>query len=127
MEGATDAEATAIARQTAASCGIGSMNPELGVPALAHADATGSITAVGIQAALSSDHPYARSLGRFSRTVTERYRALLAGLDRDPAEAHGQFIAAMISGDLAALVSSGASRSAASSAETDSSRRPRFA
>jgi hypothetical protein len=103
MEGATDAEATAIAGQAAASCGIGSMNPEPGVPALALADATGTITAVGIQAALSSDHAYARSLGRFSRTVTARYRAMLAGLDRDPAEAHGQFIAAMISGDLAAL------------------------
>jgi hypothetical protein len=103
MEGATDAEATGIAGQTAASCGIGSMDPEPGVPGLAHADATGAITATGIQAALSSDHPYARSLGQFSRTVTARYRALLAGLDREPAGAHGQFTAAMISGDLAAL------------------------
>ena len=41
MEGATEAEATAIAGQTAASCAIGSMNPEPGVRALALADATG--------------------------------------------------------------------------------------
>jgi hypothetical protein len=32
-----------------------------------------------------------------------RYRELLAELERDPGEAHGQFIAAMISGDLAPL------------------------
>jgi hypothetical protein len=69
----------------------------------AFADVTGTITATGIQAALSSDRQYARSLGRFGATVTARYRALIAELDSDPAEAHGQFIAAMISGDLAAL------------------------
>jgi len=37
------------------------------------------------------------------RASDRRCCSLLAGLDRDPAEAHGQFIAAMISGDLAAL------------------------
>jgi hypothetical protein len=103
MEGATDAEAAAVARQTAASCGITSMDSELGVPGLALADATGTLRADGIEAALVSGHPYARSLGRFGRTVSARYRALLAGLDGEPGEAHGQFVAAMISGDLARL------------------------
>jgi hypothetical protein len=60
MEGATVAEATAVAGRMTASCGIGSMNPEPGVPNLALADETGTIVAAGIQAALSSDHPYAR-------------------------------------------------------------------
>jgi hypothetical protein len=103
MEGATDAEAAAVARQTAASCGITSMDSELGVPGLALADATGTLRADGIEAALVSGHPYARSHGRFGRTVSARYRALLAGLDGEPGEAHGQFVAAMISGDLARL------------------------
>ena len=42
MEGATDAEATAIARQAAESCGITSTDPEAGVPGLAFADVTGT-------------------------------------------------------------------------------------
>ena len=103
MEGATDAEATAIARQTAGSCQITSLDPDPGVPGLALADATGTLTVDRIEAALTSGHPYMRSLGRFGRTVTMRYRELLAELERDPGEAHGQFIAAMISGDLAPL------------------------
>jgi hypothetical protein len=103
MEGATDAEATAVARQTAVACGITSMDSELEVPGLALADATGTLRADGIEAALASGHPYARWLGRFGRTVSARYRALLAGLDGEPGEAHGQFVAAMISGDLARL------------------------
>jgi hypothetical protein len=103
MEGATDAEATAIARQAAESCGITVMAPDPGTPGLVFADATGTLTAGGIEAALASAHPYARSLGRFGRTVTARYRALLAELAADPAEPHGVFVAAMISGDLAEL------------------------
>jgi hypothetical protein len=79
------------------------MDPEPDVPGLAFADTTGTLTASGIEAALASGHPCARSLGRFGRTVSARYRALLAELDGDPGEAHGQFIAAMISGDLAPL------------------------
>jgi hypothetical protein len=67
------------------------------------ADATGTLTADRIEAALASGHPYARSVGRFGRTVTLRYRELLAELEGDPGEAHGQFLAAMISGDLAPL------------------------
>ena len=103
MEGATDAEATAIARQTAGYCQITSLDPDPGVPGLALADATGTLTVDRIEAALTSGHPYMRSLGRFGRTVTMRYRELLAELERGPGEAHGQFIAAMISGDLAPL------------------------
>jgi hypothetical protein len=103
MEGATDAEATAIARQAAEAVGITVMDPEPGEPGLALADATGTVTASGIEAALSSEHPYARSLGQFGRTVTVRYWALLTELDRHPARAHRQFIAAMISGDVALL------------------------
>jgi hypothetical protein len=103
MEGATDAEATAISRQTAASCGITSMDPEPGTPGLALADATGTLAAGDAGDALASGHPYARSLGRFGRTVTTRYPALLAELDTEPGQAHGQFVTAMINGDVAPL------------------------
>jgi hypothetical protein len=103
MEGATDAEATAIARQAARSCGITSMEPEPGAPGLALADATGAVAADGTEAALMSGHPYVRALGRFARTVTVRYRALLSELDASPADAHGRIVAAMISGDLTPL------------------------
>ena len=57
MEGATDAEATAIARQTAGSCGITITDPEPGAPGLAFADVTGTITAACIEAALSLRAP----------------------------------------------------------------------
>lgn len=103
MEGATDAEATSITRQTAAACGIASMDPEPGSPGLALADATGTLTTDQIEAALASEYPYARSLGQFNRTVASRYRALLAELGPDPAQVHGHFVAAIISGDLTPL------------------------
>lgn len=95
MEGATDAEATSIARQAAESCGITGTDPDPGTPGLAFADATGTLTAAGTRAALSSRHPYARALGRFNRAVTARYRALLAELGGDPGEAHGHLVTAM--------------------------------
>jgi hypothetical protein len=103
MEGATDAEATAIARQAAQSCGITGADPGAGVPGLAFADLTGTVTADSNEAALLPGHPYARSLGRFADTVTLRYRALLSELDASPADAHGQVVTAMISGDLTPL------------------------
>ena len=103
MEGATDAEATSIARQAAQSCGITGTDVEAGLPGLVLADVTGTVTAGGIEAALLLDHPYARSMGRFGRTVTLRYRALLSELGASPADAHSQIVAAMISGDLAPL------------------------
>ena len=74
---------------------------DVAVPAFA--DVTGTVTTSGIEAALLSDHPYARSLGRFGRAVTLRYRALLRTLSASPADAHSQIVAAMISGDLAPL------------------------
>jgi hypothetical protein len=100
MEGATDAEATSIARQAAQACGITGPDPLAG---LVFADVTGTVTTGGIEAALLLDHPYARSLGRFGSTVTLRYRALLSELSVSPADAHSQIVAAMISGDLAPL------------------------
>lgn len=103
MEGAADAEATSIARQAAQSCGITGMDLEAGLPGLVLADVTGTVTADRIEAALLLDHPYARSLGRFGRAVTLRYRALLSELGVSPADAHSQIVAAMISGDLAPL------------------------
>ena len=101
MEGATDAEATAIARQTAQSCGITVADSVADVPGLAFADVTGTVTASDIGAALLLDHPYARPLRRFGRTVTLRYRALLGDLDASATDTHSQIITAMISGDLA--------------------------
>ena len=52
MEGATDAEATAVARQTAESCGITITEPEPGASGPALADTTGTITVGCIEAAL---------------------------------------------------------------------------
>ncbi len=103
MEGATDTEATVIARQAAQSCGINGTDTEAGLPGLVFADVTGTVTACGIGAALLLDHPYARSMNRFGGAVTLRYRALLNELDASPADAHGQIIAAMISGDITPL------------------------
>jgi hypothetical protein len=103
MEGATDAEATAIARQAAQSCGTTGTDVGAGLPGPVFADVTGTVTAGGIEAALLLDHHYARSMGRFGRTVTLRYRALLSELGVSPADAHSQIVAAMISGDLAPL------------------------
>ena len=100
---ATDAEATAVARQAAKDCGFTGTYPEASLPGPAFADVTGTVTADGIGAALWSDHPYARSVGRFGRTVTLRYQALLSELDASPADAHRQIVAALISGDLAPL------------------------
>jgi hypothetical protein len=81
------------------------VSPPFRCGSLAFADITGSITANVIEAALLLDHPYARFLGRFGRTVTLRYRALLDELDASPCDAHGQIVAAMISGVLATLES----------------------
>jgi hypothetical protein len=103
MEGATDAEATAIARQAALSCGITVADSEADMPDLSFADVTGTVTADDIRATHLLDHPYARSLSRFGRTVTLRYRALLSELGASPIDAHSQIVAAMISGDIVPL------------------------
>lgn len=68
-----------------------------------HIQMDAAVTADRTETALLPDHPYARALGRFARTVTLRYRALLSELDASPAEAHNQIVTAMISGDLAPL------------------------
>ena len=47
MEGATDAEATSIARQAAQSCGITGTDVEAGLPCLVLADVTGTVTVGG--------------------------------------------------------------------------------
>jgi hypothetical protein len=103
MEGATDAEATAIASQTAGACGITVTDPEAGLHRMAFADTTGTLEPGAIRGALSSSHAYVRSLGRFNQAVTLRYRALLRELSSDSGEVHEQFIRAMISGELPPL------------------------
>jgi len=99
MEGATDAEATAITRRAATEAGIVAMKPDPGLPGLAFADATGILTARRIMDAQGSAHPYARSLGRFNQAVTARYRAFLCELASDPAELHDLIVMAMTSGN----------------------------
>ena len=103
MEGATDAEATSVARAVARSCGIAAVDSGGGSLGLAFAEATGALAAGDAEAALSSRLPYERSLGGFSRGVTARYRALLRELGGDPGELHDRFVMAMISGDIPAL------------------------
>jgi hypothetical protein len=103
MEGATDAEATAVARQTAEATGIVAMAPEPGTPGVVLADSLGLMTAADIRGALSSSHPYVRSLGRFNQAVSSRYRALLCELADNPAQLHEIFVTAMISGVLPPL------------------------
>jgi hypothetical protein len=103
MEGATDAEARAIARETAGACGITVMDPEPDPHCAAFADTTGTLTADAIDGALSSAYPYLRSLGQFHGAVTGRYCALLRELSGDSGELHVQFLMAMISGELPPL------------------------
>jgi hypothetical protein len=62
MEGATDAEATGIARQTADSGGISDTDLPEDILASAFADATGTLTADAVRAALASGHPYLRAI-----------------------------------------------------------------
>jgi hypothetical protein len=103
MEGATDAEATGIARQTADSGGISDTDLPESMLASAFADATGTLTADAVRAALASGHPYLRAVGSFSSAVTMRYQALLRDLAEDPAGLHRRFVTAMASGGLVPL------------------------
>jgi hypothetical protein len=103
MEGATDAEATGIARQTADSSGISGTDLPEDMLVSAFADATGTLTADAVRAALASGHPYLRTIGSFSNAVTMRYQALLRDLADDPAGLHRRFVTAMASGGLAPL------------------------
>jgi hypothetical protein len=91
MEGATDTEATTIARQAAATAGITSMDGPACVARDAFADTTGTLTTTAIQDASAAAHPYLRALAGFNRAVTGRYRALLCQLADDPGELHQHF------------------------------------
>jgi transcriptional regulator with XRE-family HTH domain len=74
-----------------------------GMLASAFADATGTLTADAVRAALASGHPYLRAVGSFSSAVTMRYEALLRDLAEDPAGLHRRFVTAMASGGLVPL------------------------
>jgi hypothetical protein len=100
MEGTTDTEATAIARQAAAAAGIAAMTGPACTARYAFEDITGTLTPPAIKAAAAAGHPYLRALVGFNQAVTGRYRALLHQLADEPGELHQHFIAAMISGDL---------------------------
>jgi len=103
MEGATDTEATTIARQAAATAGITGMAGPASVARHAFADTTGTLTTTAIEDARAAAHPYLRALAGFNRDVTGRYRALVRQLADDRGELHRQFVTAMISGDLTEL------------------------
>jgi hypothetical protein len=103
MEGATDAEATVVAREIASACGITIMDLEPSPHGVALADISGTLTTEDVEDALSSAHPYMRSLGRFHQAVTRRYRALLRELSGESGELHQQIVMAMISGELLSL------------------------
>jgi hypothetical protein len=103
MEGATDTEATTIARHAAAAYGIASLDGPAAIAGPAFADTTGTLTADDVRRASIAGHPYLRALGGFGHAVTMRYRALLAELAKDPGDLHDQFVTAMISGDPTAL------------------------
>ena|SRR5450755_2534258 len=74
-----------------------------GMLAGAFADATGTLTADAVRAALASGHPYLRAIGSFSSAVTMRYQALLRDLAEDPAGLHRRFVTAMAGGGLVPL------------------------
>jgi hypothetical protein len=103
MEGATDTEATTIARQAAATAGITGMAGPACVARYAFEDTTGTLTATAIKDASAAGHPYLRALAGFNSAVTGRYRALVRQLADDPGQLHHHFVASMISGDLAEL------------------------
>jgi hypothetical protein len=104
MEGATDTEATAIARQAAVAAGMTGMDGPAWLARHAFADTTGTLTATAIEDIRAAAHPYLRALAGFNAAVTRRYRALLRRLaDDDPGQLHQHFVTAMISGDLTGL------------------------
>ncbi|WP_165975776.1 hypothetical protein [Actinomadura rubrisoli] len=99
MEGATDREATAVARTTAERCGI--TRPGRGIDRLAFGDVTGKpdlgSSAFGTGIAESA---YSTALHGFWRDITARYAATLRELGGDEhGELHRTIVSAMISGD----------------------------
>jgi hypothetical protein len=103
MEGATDSEATAIARHGAETAGLTHMDGPTGVAAWAFLETTGIMSRDDLTAASRSAHPYTCNLSGFARTVTGPYRSLLAELADQPRELHDRIVEAMISGDLTHL------------------------
>jgi hypothetical protein len=103
MEGATDIEATTIARCAAKKAGLDDLQDPPGIGPRAFADTTGTLTSAAIEQACRAPHPYLNALGGFARFVTSRYRSLLAELGDEDGEPHQRVIDAMISGDLAKL------------------------
>jgi hypothetical protein len=101
MEGATDTEATAIARMTATGAGISAMDGPPAIARYAYQDTTGTLTSTG--PAMTSPDPYLRALGGFNHAITRRCQSFTAGLGGQPGELHHIVVAAMISGDLTAL------------------------
>jgi hypothetical protein len=103
MEGATDTEATTIARQAAVRYSIRELDGMPGLSSFTFADTTGTLTGDAIALACGSPHPFLQALGNFNQAVTIRYRRLLTQLADDPRELHQLIVASMISGDLGAL------------------------
>ncbi|MEU8141779.1 hypothetical protein [Nonomuraea sp. NPDC048901] len=103
MEGATDIEATTIARHTADLHGLTEPPGSTHLTKYAFADVTGRLSTDDISTARRTANPYLRSLSGFARSVTSRYRALLDDLTETPHELHHLLITAMISGDLGDL------------------------
>lgn len=114
MEGASDREATAIAREAARQAGVGEPAGTMGRYAwrdvtgrltsddLDQLDDAGALTGVPSEAAVA----FLSAMGRFNRNVNARYEAFLAEVGGDDSEElHTRIVTAMISGSLAGLTS----------------------
>lgn len=103
MEGATDTEATAIARRTAITAGLDHMDGPPSTSAWAFADTTGILQPAAIEQANRSANRYLKALGGFACAVTRRYQTLLTELADDHGQLHQLILTAMINGNLTGL------------------------
>jgi len=78
MEGATDTEATTIARMTATGAGISALDGPPDIAIYAYQDTTGTLTSSAL--AVPSPDPYLRALAGFHGAITWRYQNLTAEL-----------------------------------------------
>jgi hypothetical protein len=104
MEGATDTEATTIARITAADAGISTMDGPPGIARYAWQDTTGTLTSGA--PSMTSPDPYLRALSGFHHAITRPYQhftAALSALPGERGELHHLVVTAMVSGSLTAL------------------------
>ena len=110
MEGATDREATAITRHTANAACVPA--PPGGLAALAHHDATGTLTTSDVAAPAcatpasrdASPAAYRIRAVRYHHAVTAPYTALLTELrPATPGELHDLIVTAIITGELGPL------------------------